>query len=306
MTKINYGYCCINLTLEEKGIKIGRGMIKKTFDTKGIKYAGELAEMNIRDMIEIIKWNNHNGVKMYRMSSNLFPWMSEYEFTDLPNWQTIQNLLKGAGTLAIKYGQRITFHPGQFNILPSPRPDVVEKTIKELRQHGEIMDAMGLPRTHQYPINIHTGGTYGDKQSAIQRFIKNFHRLDETVKSRLVLENDDKPAQYGVEDLYEIWKECGTPITFDYHHHRCYNDPMSEKEALELAAKTWPSGIRQLCHYSSAKKLHEDASVIIRAHADYVYEEIQNYGMNLDIEIEAKAKELALQKYVKQFQYELI
>jgi len=302
----NYGYCCINLTLGEEGIKIGRGMIKRTFEAKGIEYAGELAEDNVRDMVEIIKWNHKNGIKMYRMSSNLFPWMSEYEFEDLPNWTKIKNLLKGAGTLAMKYGQRITFHPGQFNILTSSREDVVLKTLKELRQHGEIMDAMGLPRTHEAPINIHAGGTYGEKPEAMKRFIKNFHRLDETVKSRLVLENDDKPAQYGVEDLYEIWKECGTPITFDYHHHRCYNDPMPEKEALELAAKTWPTGIRQLCHYSSAKKLHEDASVIMRAHADYVYEPIEDYGMELDIEIEAKAKELAVQKYVKQFETLLI
>jgi len=303
---VNYGYCCINLTLGEKGIKIGRGMIKKTFAAKGIKYAGELAEDNVRDMIEIIKWNNQQGIKMYRMSSNLFPWMSEYELTDLPNWEKINNLLKGAGTLALKYGQRITFHPGQFNILTSEREDVVVKTLKELRQHGEIMDAMGLPRTHEAPINIHAGGTYGDKPSAMARFIKNFHRLDDTVKSRLVLENDDKPAQYGVEDLYEIWKSCNTPITFDYHHHRCYNDPMPEKEALEIAASTWPTGIRQLCHYSSAKKLHEDASVIMRAHADYVYEQINDYGMDLDIEIEAKAKELAVQKYMKQFEEVLI
>lgn len=303
---VNYGYCCINLTLDKKGIKIGRSMIKRTFEAKGIKYAGELAEANVRDMVEIIKWNNQHGIKMYRMSSNIFPWMSEYEFEDLPNWPTIKNLLKGAGTLAMKYGQRITFHPGQFNILCSPKPEVVEKTYKELRQHGQIMDFMGLPRTHEAPINIHVGGTYGEKPAAIKRFIQNFPKLDDCVKSRLVLENDDKPAQYSVSDLYEIWQSCGTPITFDYHHHRCYNDPMPEKEALELAAKTWPKGIRQLCHYSSAKKLHEDASVIMRAHADYVYEPIEDYGMELDIEIEAKAKELAVQKYVKQFEEVLI
>lgn len=81
---------------------------------------------------------------------------------------------------------------------------------------------------------------------------------------------------------------------------------MPEKEALELAAKTWPKGIRQLCHYSSAKKLHEDESVIMRAHADYIYEEIDNYDMELDIELEAKAKELALQEYMKQYELELI
>jgi UV DNA damage endonuclease len=299
--EVNYGYCCINLTLDKTGIKIGRSMIKKTFDAKGIKYAGELAEANVRDMIEIIKWNNDNDVKLYRMSSSMFPWMSEYELTDLPNWSTISNLLKGAGTLVQKYGQRVGFHPGQFCVLPSPNQKTVDNSIKELDQHAFIMDTMGLPINQQYSMNIHVGGSYGDKEAAIQRFINNFKLLSPSAQSRLVLENDDKPAQYSVSDLYRIYQAIGTPITFDYHHHRCYEDPMPEQDALQLAASTWPKGIRQLCHYSSAKKLHEDSSAIIRAHADYLYEYIETYGMELDIEIEAKAKELALQKYQKDF-----
>lgn len=304
MAHVNYGYCCINLTLQKDDIKIGRSMIKRTFKAKGIKYAGELAEANIRDMIEIIKWNHKKGINLYRMSSSMFPWMSEYELTDLPNWSTIKNLLKGAGTLAQNYNQRIGFHPGQFCVLPSPSPKVVDNAIKDLNQHAEIMDAMGLPQNQTYSMNIHVGGSYGDKEAAKQRFVDNFKRLSKSAQSRLVLENDDKPAQYSVQDLYDIYEQIGTPITFDYHHHRCYEDPMPEEDALRLAASTWPKGIRQLCHYSSAKKLHEDASAILRAHADYVYEKIETYDMDLDIELEVKSKELALIKYQKD--YELV
>lgn len=298
----NYGYCCINLTLDkQKGIKIGRSMIKKTFQTKGIPYAGELAEANLRDMIEILKWNNANGITMYRMSSSMFPWNSEYDIEELPNYNVIKSLLKTAGDYATKVGQRLTFHPGPFNILASPNPKVVNDAIWELTQHGKVMDLMGLPRTPYAAMNIHVGGTYGDKDSAIKRFAENFKLLPETASSRLVLENDDKPSQYGVNDLYEIYKLCGTPITFDFFHHFCYEDVMSEKDALELCASTWPKGVRQLCHYSSSKKLHEDNTVILRAHADYLYEFIETYGMELDIEIEAKAKELALAKYHEDF-----
>ena len=298
----NYGYCCINLTLEkERGIKIGRSMIKKTFQAKGIPYAGELAEANLKDMVEIIKWNNQQGIKLYRMSSNMFPWMSEYELQDLPNFANIKKLLELAGKIAMDNGQRIGFHPGQFCVLPSPSPQVVENTINELDKHAQILDLMGLPQNQTYSMNIHVGGSYGDKEAAMQRFVDNFKRLSKSAQNRLVLENDDKPAQYSVSDLYEIYKQIGTPITFDYHHHRCYEDPMPEEEALRLAASTWPKGIRQLCHYSSSKKLHEDNTVILRAHADYLYEFIETYGMDLDIEIEAKAKELALIKYHKEF-----
>jgi UV DNA damage endonuclease len=297
----NYGYCCINLTLDKQGIKIGRSMIKKTFQTKGVKYASELAEANLRDMIKILEWNYANGISLYRMSSSMFPWNSEYDIEDLPNYSIIKSLLQRAGDYAKKTNQRLTFHPGPFNILASPSKKVVDAAIWELTQHGKVMDLMGLPRTHHAAMNIHVGGTYGDKQTAIQRFVENFKLLPESVSSRLVLENDDKGSQYSVSDLYQIYQQCGTPITFDFFHHICYEDPMPEKDALELCASTWPQGVRQLCHYSSSKKLNEDATVILRAHADYLYEPIETYGMELDIEIEAKAKELALQKYHMQF-----
>lgn len=303
----NYGYCCINLTLEkERGIKIGRSMIKKTFQAKGIAYAGELAEANLQDMIEIIKWNNRKGINLYRMSSDMFPWMSEYQLSDLPNFKKIKRLLETAGKLAMDNGQRIGFHPGQFCVLPSPSPHVVENTINELDKHAQILDLMGLPQNQTYSMNIHLGGSYGDKEAAMQRFVDNFKRLSISAQNRLVLENDDKPAQYSVQDLYEIYKQIGTPITFDYHHHRCYEDPMPEEDALRLAASTWPNGIRQLCHYSSSKKLHEDPKSIIRAHADYLYEYIETYGMDLDIELEVKAKDLALIKYRKDYLNKLV
>jgi len=307
MGKANYGYCCINLTLQkDHDIKIGRSMIKRTFTAKGSKYAGELAEANVRDLIEIIKWNHKQGINVYRMSSSMFPWMSEYELSDLPNWQTISNLLKGAGALVQKYGQRVGFHPGQFCVLPSPTPKVVTAAIRELDQSALILDTMGLPQNHTYSMNIHVGGSYGDKEAAKQRFVENFKRLSPSAQARLVLENDDKPTQYSVQDLYDIYEKVGTPITFDYHHHRCYEDPMPEEDALKLAASTWPAGIRQLCHYSSSKKLHEDDSVILRAHADYIYEKIETYDMDLDIELEVKAKELALIKYRKEYLNDLV
>ena len=299
-----YGYCCINMTLkEESNIYIGRSMIKRTFLEKGISYAAELAEANVRDMIELIKWNEKQGIKLYRMSSDMFPWMSEYEFSDLPNYAKISTLLKGAGALAQKYGQRLTFHPGPFDVLASLNPNVVTKTIKDLNKHGELMDLMGLPRTPYAAINIHVNTTQGGKEEALQRFTDNFELLDDSVKTRLVVENDDKEKQYTTEDLYEgVYSKIGIPITFDYHHHWCHPGKLTQEEALKLAAKTW-GDTKQLVHFSSCKTIHEDASQTNkRAHADYIYEFINDYGLDLDVEIEAKAKELAVQKYMKQFE----
>ncbi len=306
----NLGYCCINTTLQKdkkNRITTNRGMIKRTFKDRGIKYASELALLNVRDLVEIIKWNYKNNIKVYRMSSDIIPWMSEYELKDLPDYKKISIILSGAGQLAKKYGQRVGYHPGHFNVLASLNPGVVTKTIKELNQHGEVMDLMGLPRTPYAAINIHVNTTQGGKEAAAARFCANFQLLDDSVKSRLVIENDDKEKQYTTEDLHKlIYSNIGTPITFDFHHHWCHPGSLTQREALGLASTTWRD-VKQLTHFSSCKTIHEDATQTNkRAHADYIWDEINDHGFSLDIELEAKAKELAVERYLKQYIFELV
>ena len=305
----NYGYCCINTTLQKsEKITTNRGMIKRTFTERGIQYASELALQNVRDLSRIVKWNHEKGIKLFRISSDMFPWMSEYELSDLPDYERIKNILSGTGNLANSYGQRLTFHPGPFDVLASLTPSVVDKCIKDLNKHGEIMDLLGLPRTPYAPINIHVNTTQGGKENAMKRFCVNFERLDASVKTRLVVENDHKESQFTTEDLYEgVFKVIGIPVTFDYHHHWCHTGILSQEEALKLAAKTWPKEVKQLVHYSSCQMIHENSDQTNkRAHSDYIYEHINTYGLNLDVELEAKAKELALQQYLKQYQPELV
>jgi len=293
---MNIGYACINMTLGSQKPKIttNRGMIRKTFDTKGLSYVSELVLQNVRDLIQVIKWNEQNGIKFYRMSSEIFPWMSEYDFSDLPNYKKICTLLMGAGTLAKKYGQRLTFHPGPFNVLASPNDNVVKKTIVDLNKHSQIMDLMGLSTTPYNKINIHVGGVYGDKASALQRWVDGFKLLDDNTKSRLTIENDDKQSAYTVRDLMFIHQNTGIPIVFDYHHHTCHPDGMTHKEALEMAMSTWPKDITPIVHVSEPR---DDKN--FRAHHDYVYNKIDSYGYDVDIMMEAKAKELAVLEYKK-------
>ena len=293
------GYCCINLNLRNKPITVNRTCRKITFQQKGMAHVSSLALQNIRDLIEIIKWNDRNGFKVYRMSSDMFPWMSEYELSELPDFQKISTLLKGAGTLAQKYGQRLSFHPGPFNVLGSPNPTLVSKTQKELNQSAEVMDIMGLPQSHFYPINIHCNGVYGDKKATMGRWASNYLNLSESAQARLVVENDDKGSMYSVQDLYDgIFSAVKVPITFDYHHHRFQPGGLSEQEAFELAMSTWHHhNIKPLFHYSSCRRTFEDPGCKAQAHADFIYEKINDYGHAVDIEVEAKAKEVAVLTY---------
>ena len=308
---MSIGYACINMQLsypqkyggKEKGVEpitTGRSMIKRTFQTKGLDYASELTLKNVKDLNGIISWNVLNGYDFYRMSSGLAPWKTEYDWEDLKDIDEIKRWFHSAGTMAKTHNVRLTSHPGPYNVLVSPKEEVVENCIKDLTIHGDEFDMMGLSRTPYNKINIHLGGAYGDKEASMKRFVKNFPRLPESVRSRLTLENDDKASMYSVKDLYYgIYKKIGIPIVFDYHHHQFCTGGMSEQEALEMALSTW-GDIKPVTHYSESRRDEQkDETIRVQAHSDYVYDKIEMYGNDFDIMVEAKAKELAVDRYLK-------
>lgn len=286
---------------KSKRITTNRTMIKRTFKEKGIKYASELALQNVLDLEKILKWNENNDIKFYRMSSDIFPWASEYEFDALPDIRVIRRVLARVGLYAVNNGHRLTFHPGPFCCLASPNDGVVEKTYKELNNHSRIFDMMGFFPSHYNKINIHVGGTYGDKETTAKRFIENFHRpegLDENTKKRFTLENDDKASMWSTKEIYEkIHHKTGIPIVFDYHHHRFCTGGLTEREALELAASTWPNGITPVVHVSESRAIEQgDPKIRKQAHSDFIQRPVDNHGQAHDIMLECKKKELALLK----------
>lgn len=276
-------------------------MVKKTFTEKALAYTSLLSLKNIEDLEKVIDWNIQNNITLYRMSSDMFPWMSEYEFENLPDIESIKKILSRIGKKIDNHNHRVTFHPGPFNVLASANENVVQKTIKELRQHGEVMDMMDLPRSPFSKINIHIGGAYGDKKTALARFIKNFSSLPAAAARRITVENDDKVNMFSVNDLLKVHHEIGIPIVFDYLHHQFCMGNLCEDEALELAVSTWPITIRPIVHYSSSKKKFEDPGALDAAHADFIYKPVLSHGHRVDIMLEAKAKEQAVLRYIEQF-----
>ena len=296
---MNLGYACINMTLSSQKPKVttNRSMIKRTFLERGVEYATELALQNARDLHRILEWNNENNIKLFRLSSEMFPWGSEYEIEKSPHYARIKTILLACGNYAKKNGIRITSHPGPFNVLVSPRPHVVENTFKDLELHAKIFDLMGLEKSHYNKINIHCNGVYGDKDSAMKRFCENFKKLSHSVRSRLTVENDDKASMYSVKDLMYLHEQIGIPIVFDYHHHKFCTGGLSEEDALEVAISTWVD-IIPVVHYSESRsKEYEDDKIRPQAHSDYVLDYIDTYGNRVDIMVEAKAKELAVLRY---------
>ena len=296
---MNLGYAGINMSLGKK-VGTNRTMVKRTFEAKGLDYVSELALLNAKDIIKILEWNRLNGIKLFRLSSALIPWGDHIDLTQLKDYKEIKSELKKAGDFAKYWGIRITSHPGPFVVLTSPKEEVVKNAIADLELHAKVFDMMGLSKTPYNKINIHCNGVYGDKISAMDRFCKNFKRLSKSVQSRLTVENDDKASMYSVCDLMYIHERIKIPIVFDYHHYQFCKGVLSEDEALELAVSTWPAGIKPIVHYSESKALHEnDAKIKPQAHSDYIKELPNTYGIDVDIMVEAKAKELAILPFIK-------
>ena len=298
---MNYrlGYACINMELSAQKPKVStnRTMRKKTFQEKGINYASELILQNVRDLKTILEWNVANDITFFRMSSEIFPWASEYALEDLPDFEAVEQILFDCGLYAEEHGIRLTMHPGPFNKLCSPNEQVVLNTIRDLEIHGRLMDLLCQPRTPQAKLNIHVGGAYNDKPMALGNFCRNFGRLSEAVRSRLTVENDDKESLYSTKELYDgVFKELGIPIVHDYHHHTMCTGGLSQQDAVELALQTW-GNVRPVVHYSQSRSIeHNDPKIKPQAHSDSYWEPIDTYGHQMDIMLEAKHKEIALFK----------
>ena len=297
---MNLGYACINMTMGKK-VTTNRSMVKRTFESKGLDYVSELTLANAKDIIRILEWNRMNGIKLFRLSSAIIPWGDHLDLTQLKDYKEIKFELKKAGDFAKFWGMRITSHPGPFVVLTSPNEKVVYNAIADLEMHGKIFDMMGLEKSPYNKINIHCNGVYGDKKSAMDRFCENYKKLSPSVRKRLTVENDDKATMYSVNDLMYIHKKIGIPVVFDYHHHKFCTGGLSEEQALELAVSTWPKNITPVVHYSESKALHESNNKLKpQAHSDYINELPNTYGIDVDIMVEAKAKELAILPFLNQ------
>lgn len=241
------------------------------------------------------------GIGAFRIMSPLFPRMTHpevgYRMEQLPDGESILATLETCRTFAQNQKIRLSFHPDQFVVLSSPNPTVVANSVQELAYHGWLAEKVGADL-----INIHAGGVYGDKQSALQRLGEALNLLPESVRSRLTLENDD--VSYTPQDLLPFCRQQAIPLVYDVHHHRCNPDDLTVEEATLQAGQTWePPGREQYCHISSPKTGW--GSVTTRPHADYINPDDFPAcwcDKRITIDVEAKAKELAVIRLLKDLQ----
>lgn len=287
--QLSFGLCCINNELRKQKIFCSRTMIRKNYTVEKAKL---LAKQNLSDMKKVLRWNVKHNIYHYRMSSDMFPHINDPEVESY-TIDEFNEQLADLGDYCRRKGITVSMHPAQFNQIGAKSDAVLKSTIKDLQHHANIMDAMNVDGI----LCIHGGGTYGDKEGTIERWISQFHSLPIEIKRRIALENCE--LQYNIEDCLYIANKCGIPVIFDIHHFNCYN----QKYGLDWDANryipyildTW--GERTPVFHISDQKI----GAKLGAHHDYVesipdcfFDIVRKYGKSAIIEIEAKAKEDAI------------
>ena len=286
-----YNLCCISNSLAADGHKF-QTMTWHRFSQlprdEAIAIVSQRTLNNIRVTYKILQQCADNSWG-YRVSSNLFPLLTydvaQLKLQDYPDYIDIMAALSDCASIIRNKSIRVSCHPDQFNVLASTGQAQVDKTIVELNHHGWLMDMLDAPRDYNAPINIHINNTKGDPADIAARFMSNLAKCDESVRSRLVVENEDK----GIWTPSLLVQHFDLPITYDNLHHKCLPDNLTQDQAYRLCYDTWPC--KPLFHYSES---HPDKSNP-RSHADMPTAAPHiNVSMPVDYDVELKHKDFAI------------
>ena len=293
--RIRLGLCCI---FKNEPIRFRATTAKYLlrFDrSEQLAKLSGLCLLNSQNLIAALHYSHSHKFGAFRILSPLLPRFTHpdvgYSLADLPDALQIEQNFIRVKEFRDRHDIRLSFHPDQFIILSSPHKEVLEKSISELEYQAMLAEHIGAEI-----INIHGGGAYGDKQSALKRFRKNFQQLSVSVQKRLSLENDDRI--YTVKNLLPVCKDLQIPLMYDVHHHRCNPDGLTVEEATCLSLETWEKvGREPYFHISSPKNGWSSSKP--NPHADYIdpadFPDCWK-GFDLTVDVEAKAKELAVLK----------
>ncbi|HKK95420.1 MAG TPA: UV DNA damage repair endonuclease UvsE [Anaerovoracaceae bacterium] len=285
---MSIGYACLNIgnNMKIKSLRLSDANEESIIET---------SRQNLNVLNRILEYNIENNIKLFRISSDIIP-LGSHEFNKVKWWKDLKTDLEYTGKKIRENNIRVSVHPGQYTVLNSNNNEVVDKAIKDLIYHQRFLDSLGVG--NESKIILHVGGMYGNKEEAIKRFINNYKILDDCIKKRLVIENDDKI--FNANGVLRIHNEIGLPVVFDVLHDKAnFSDSKYDTyDWIEIFSKTWgKEDGKQKIHYSESKNEKE-----IRSHSNYIkaYSFMEFYNnldnKDIDIMLEVKDKNLSAVK----------
>ncbi|HVK14588.1 MAG TPA: UV DNA damage repair endonuclease UvsE [Gemmataceae bacterium] len=287
---IRLGLCCTFLNEPIKFQTTTAAFLSRRPRADGLTKLGQLARANADALLAALAFCSTNGIGAFRINSGILPLKTHpqhgYDVSELPEGAATIERFRACGRFAAEHNLRTSFHPDQFVVLNSARPEVVDSSIAEIEYQAEIAEWVGAD-----VINVHGGGAFGDKPAALAAFVKSLGRLSPRARQRLTVENDDKV--YTPADLLPLCRAQGLPLVYDVHHHRCHADGMTVEAATAAALATWAR--EPLFHVSSpidgwgGPKPERHHDFIDPADVPTAWD-----ALTLTLDVEAKAKEVAV------------
>jgi len=294
---IRFGLCCL---FKKEPIVFRRttaAFLARFSKDEQLSRLSRLCLYNAQSLMKALEYCSKNSIKSFRINSQILPLKTHpdagYHIKELPDADSVVAAFKACGDFCRRYDLRTTFHPDQFILLSSPSRQVTGRSRDDLSYQAEVAGWV-----HADVMTIHPGGVYGDKKEALRRLRRRVDRLPDAVRSLLALENDDR--SYTPRDIIPLCREMHIPFVYDVHHHRCLPDGLAEEAVTGQALMTWNR--EPLFHLSSPLNGWEKGNP--RPHHDYInMQDFPSFWKTLDatIEVEAKAKELAVKKMIRAF-----
>lgn len=300
--KVRLGYVALSKALDDvttSSTITYTNYINKNYNTSKLL---EITKNNLDSLYEIIKYNVKNNFHFYRLTSKLVP-LATHDKVDFDYITPLLDEYKKIGKLINDNNIRVDTHPDQYAVLNSMDSKIVKNTVEILEYHYKIMDAIGIK---DKIIILHVGSSACGKKASITRFINNFNKLPDHIKKCIAVENDDKV--YNMKDVLELCHKINVPMVLDYHHFICNNEKEDINDYLKEIIDTWDGKIPKM-HFSSPKsKLKKE----FRSHSDYINKEcfikfiniLKKQDKDIDIMLEAKAKDDAVSRLVRCLKYE--
>ncbi len=282
------GYACLCPSLPNSS---PRGTILRNATPARLR---ELIGVNLERLGRVLRFNVEHDIQLFRISSDVIPFGS-HPVNEIPWWDEFAGVLAELAAYIRAHDLRVSTHPGQYTVLSATDPKILAASVRDLAYQARLLDALGTHTSHK--IVIHVGGAYGDKPSAMARWVEAVKGLPANVRDRLVLENDER--LFGADDVLAAATAADVPVVFDVLHHRVYTGGDADlPDMLRHAFATWRpdrDGLPKIHYSTQADDQRPGAHAHMVDFAEFrAFLDVAPPEIAFDCMLEAKAKEAAL------------